>query len=187
MIHDFRELLEAAKRSGLKTVSVAAADEGEPLKAIVEASAMGLVRSILVGNREWIEVMLEKLGASASDFEIIHEKDAVQAAGLASQAVREGRAHILMKGGVVTSKFLQAALGSPGNLKAGLFSDVSQHLPGFGGIRTCRHERGDRLAHVARTDRLQGARHLRDIFDAPDAEPHFTSGCHGFSLLRRVD
>ena len=38
--------------------------------------------------------------------------------------VRDGHADILMKGSVVTSKFLQAALGSLGGLKEGLFSDV---------------------------------------------------------------
>jgi phosphate butyryltransferase len=124
MIRDLGQLMDAAVKSGPRTVSVAAADEKETLHAAVEASNRGLVKSILVGNREWIEVVLEKLGASTDAFEIVHEKDSVQAAAIAAQAVREGRADILMKGGVVTSKFLQAALGSPGNLKAGLFSDV---------------------------------------------------------------
>jgi phosphate butyryltransferase len=124
MIHDFRELMDEAARSRPKCVSVAAADENETLHAVAEASKMGLVKSILVGNQAWIEVVLEKLNVPADDLEIIHEKDSVKAAATAANAVREDRADILMKGGVVTSKFLQAALGSPGNLKAGLFSDV---------------------------------------------------------------
>jgi len=124
MIHDFRELMEAAVKSGPKCVSVAAADENETLSAVIEASKMGLVKSILVGNQEWIEVVLEKAGIQKGAFEIIHEKDSVKAAAIAAQLVREGHADILMKGGVVTSKFLQAALGSPGGLKGGLFSDV---------------------------------------------------------------
>ncbi len=124
MIHDFRELMEAAVKSGPKSVSVAAADDNETLHAVVQASKMGLAKSILVGNREWIEVMLEKLSADTQAFEIIHEKDSVKAAALAVQVVRDGHADILMKGSVVTSKFLQAALGSLGGLKEGLFSDV---------------------------------------------------------------
>ena len=124
MIHDFRELMEAAVKSGPKSVSVAAADDNETLHAVVQASKMGLAKSILVGNREWIEVMLEKLSADTQAFEIIHEKDSVKAAALAAQVVRDGHADILMKGAVVTSKFLQAALGSLGGLKEGLFSDV---------------------------------------------------------------
>jgi phosphate butyryltransferase len=125
VIHDLRELMEAAVRRGPKTVSVAAADDSETLNAVAEASKLGLAKSILVGNREWIEVMLEKQSVTTQAFEIIHEKDSVKAAAQAAQMVRDGRADILMKGGVVTSKFLQAALGAPGGLKKGLFSDVA--------------------------------------------------------------
>jgi phosphate butyryltransferase len=125
MIRDFSELMDAAVGMEMKTVSVAAADDSETLQAVAEASRTGLVKSILVGNREWIELMLEKQNVAAGTFEIVHEKDSVKAASLAAMAVREGRADILAKGGVATSKFLQAALGSPGGLKAGLFNDVA--------------------------------------------------------------
>lgn len=124
MIHNFRELMEAATKSGPKRIVVAAADENETLNAIVQASRMKLVLPTLVGNKEWIEIMLDKKDIPKGNLEIIHEKDSVKAAAVAAQRVREGSADILMKGDVVTSKFLQAALGSPGNLKSGLFSDV---------------------------------------------------------------
>lgn len=124
MIEDLKGLMDSAVSSDTVTISVAAADENETLHAVAQASRMGLANSILVGNQEWIEVILKKLGIQKGTFEIIHEKDSVKAAALAVQVVREGRADILMKGGVVTSKFLQAALGSPGGLKGGLFSDV---------------------------------------------------------------
>jgi len=124
MIHNFSELMKAATKSGPKSVAVAAADENETLNAVVQAFQMELVVPILVGNKEWIEIILDKRGLSKGVFEIIHEKDSVKAAAAAAQRVREGSADILMKGDVVTSKFLQAALGSPGNLKRGLFSDV---------------------------------------------------------------
>ena len=124
MIKDLKGLMDSALSCGLVTISVAAADENETLQAVVEAHKKGLAKSILVGNREWIEVILEKLGIPAGTFEIIHEKDSMAAAAVAAQVVKDGHADILMKGGVVTSKFLQAALGSPGGLKQGLFSDV---------------------------------------------------------------
>jgi len=125
MICNFNELMETATKSDPKCISVAAADEKETLHAVVEASKIGLVKSILVGNQGWIEIMLEKLGFHTETCEIIHEKDAVKAATLAAQMVKNGRADILMKGGIVTSKFLQVALGSQGGLKSGLFSDVA--------------------------------------------------------------
>jgi phosphate butyryltransferase len=124
MIEDLKGLMDSALSKASVTISVAAADENETLHAVAHAERMGLAQSILVGNREWIEVILEKLGIQAGTFEIIHEKDSVMAAVRAVQVVREGRADILMKGGVVTSRFLQAALGAPGGLKGGLFSDV---------------------------------------------------------------
>jgi phosphate butyryltransferase len=124
MIRDLKGLMDSALSGNSVTISVAAADDNETFHAVVEASNMGLAKSILVGNREWIEVMLEKQHVQPQTFEIIHEKDSIKAAALAAQVVRDGRADILMKGGVVTSKFLQAALGSPGDLKGGLFTDV---------------------------------------------------------------
>jgi len=126
MICNFNELMEAATKSDPKSISVAVADENETLHAVAEASRMGLVKSsFLVGNQSWIEIMLEKLGVHTKTFEIIHEKDSIKAATLAAQMVKDGRADILMKGGVTTSKFLQVALGSQGGLKSGLFSDVA--------------------------------------------------------------
>ena len=149
MIKDLKGLMDSAVSSESVTISVAAADENETLHAVAEASRMGLAKSILVGNQEWIEVILKKLGIQKGTFEIIHEKDSVKAAALAAQVVREGRADILMKGGVVTSKFLQAALGSPGGLKGGLFSDVEVYEDVEIRFPTCPGERR-RGEHIPR-------------------------------------
>jgi phosphate butyryltransferase len=124
MIKDLKGLMDYAVSSESVTISVAAADERETLQAVVDACKSGIARSYLTGNREWIEVMLEKLGADPKDFTIIHEKDSSMAVAAAAEVVRSNNADILVKGGVVTSKFLQAALGTYGGLKDGLFSDV---------------------------------------------------------------
>jgi phosphate butyryltransferase len=124
MIKDLKGLMDYAVSIKSVTISVAAADEKETLQAVIEAFKLGIAKSYLTGNREWIEVMLEKLGADPKDFTIIHEKDSSSAAAAASEVVKSNNADILVKGGVVTSKFLQAALGTYGGLKAGLFSDV---------------------------------------------------------------
>ncbi len=83
-----KALMDAALLRESVTISVAAADENETLHAVAEASKIGLANSILVGNREWIEVILEKLGIPAGTFEVIHEKDSVKAATVAAQVVR---------------------------------------------------------------------------------------------------
>ena len=124
MIDDLKGLMDFAIASDPVSISVAAADEKETLQAVVDAYKLGIARSYLTGNREWIEVMLERLEAEPKDFNIIHEKDSFRAAAAAVEVVRSNKADILVKGGVVTSKFLQAALGTQAGLKEGLFSDV---------------------------------------------------------------
>jgi phosphate butyryltransferase len=124
MIDDLKGLMDFATASDPVFISVAAADEKETLQAVVDAYKSGIARAYLTGNREWIEVMLERLEAEPKDFNIIHEKDSFRAAAAAVEVVKSNKADILVKGGVVTSKFLQAALGTQAGLKEGLFSDV---------------------------------------------------------------
>ena len=124
MIDDLKGLMDFATTSDPVSISVAAADEKETLQAVVDAYKSGIARSYLTGNREWIEVMLERLEVEPKDFNIIHEKDYFRAAAAAVEVVKSNKADILVKGGVVTSKFLQAALGTQAGLKEGLFSDV---------------------------------------------------------------
>ncbi len=63
MIKDLKGLMDYAVSSKSVTISVAAADEKETLQAVIEAFKLGIARSYLTGNREWIEAMLEKLEA----------------------------------------------------------------------------------------------------------------------------
>ncbi len=124
MIKNFEELLRAAQKNHPKYVSVAAANEQETLKAVIKAKGLGIAIPILAGDRNWINTILDRLEADPKDFEIIHEKDPAKAVAAAAEVVKLGHAEILMKGGVVTSIFLQTALGSLSELKQGLLSDV---------------------------------------------------------------
>jgi phosphate butyryltransferase len=124
MINNFKELLSAAQKSPPVPVSVAGAHEPETLKAVIEAWELKIAVPILAGDAGWIISTMKKLGANPEDFEIIHEKDPARAAAVAADIVRQGKAQILMKGGVPTATFLHTALGPPGELKAGLLSDV---------------------------------------------------------------
>jgi phosphate butyryltransferase len=124
MINNLNELLSAAQKTPPVSISVAGAHEPETLKAVIRARDLNIAVPILVGDRTWIMSMMEKLAAEPRDFEIINEKDPAHAAAAASDIVRQGRAGILLKGGVTTAVFLHTALGPPGELKAGLLSDV---------------------------------------------------------------
>lgn len=124
MINSMNSLLRAAESFGPKRLAVAAADDFDTLAAAINASQHGIADPILVGNHDWIKVICERLGVSYSNIEVINEKDTVDASIVAADIVSSGGADILMKGNVVTSKFLHAALGSAGGLRKGLLSDV---------------------------------------------------------------
>jgi phosphate butyryltransferase len=124
MINNLKELLSAAQKTPPASISVAGAHETETLKAAIRAKELNIAVPILVGDMAWIMSTIEKLSANPKEFEIINEKDPARAAAAASDIVRQGRAAILMKGGVTTAVFLHTALGPPGELKAGLLSDV---------------------------------------------------------------
>jgi len=124
MISSMNLLLSTAESFGPKRLVVAAADDLETLAAALSAAQHGIADPILVGNQEWIKVICERLSVTTDILKIINEKDTVESSAIAADIVSSGGADILMKGNVVTSKFLQAALGSAGGLRKGLLSDV---------------------------------------------------------------
>jgi len=125
MVKSFEELLRAAASLGPKRIAVAAANDAQTITACVDAAKRHVADSILVGDREWISLILEKIGAEPGLFEIRHEPDPVRASEVAVRAVHCDEAQILMKGNVSTSKFVQAALSAAGGLRTGrLLSDV---------------------------------------------------------------
>lgn len=87
----------------------------------------GFASAILVGDRELIEPMAQKLGFPAST-EIIHEPEPAKAALQAVSLVRSGRAQVLMKGLINSADFLKAVL-NPG---VGLRTErILSHLVAF--------------------------------------------------------
>jgi phosphate butyryltransferase len=125
MIRDFDELLEAAAAVGPKRIAVAAANDAQTVTACLEAKKRGVADSVLVGDEEWVKLILARAHEAPAPVEIIHEPDPVKAAEEAVRVVRTGGAEVLMKGNVSTSKFLQAALSGAGGLRGKrLLSDV---------------------------------------------------------------
>jgi len=115
MYKNFAEILEAARGRGPLTVSVAVAQDQEVLIALKEAQAAGLIRPLLVGQAAAIEPLAREAGLDG--FEIIDEPDQDQAALKAAEAVRQGRAQVLMKGLINSSNFLKAVLDKERGLR----------------------------------------------------------------------
>lgn len=118
MLHSFQEVIAKAQNLGPVTISVAAAQDKEVLLAIKDAQEAGLARSILVGDSTLIRPLMAEVGLSDT-ISVIHEPDLDKAALKAVSLVRQGEAHILMKGLINSSNFLRAAVDPDYGLRAG--------------------------------------------------------------------
>ncbi len=126
MSKNFNELFSKVKGIGKKRVSVAVAQDEPVLEAIKEVVHEGLVEAILVGNKEEILEMAEKIKMDLTKIEIIDEKDTKKAALKAVEIVSSGKADMVMKGLVDTATFLRSVLNKEIGLRTGkLMSHVA--------------------------------------------------------------
>ena len=113
MIKNFEELRQKAlnRNNGgaARVVSVANAADREVIETVKELRRLGIAEAILTGERAVIEGMCEELGLDPIP-EIVDAEGEADSAEKAVRLVREGRAHVLMKGLVNTSTFLRAVL-----------------------------------------------------------------------------
>lgn len=119
MINSFDQILEKVKQRGMRTVAVAAAEDEPVLEAVRDAKKMNIAEAVLVGNREEIIRLGEKLDMNMDAFEIIDVKDKSMACLKAVELVSSGKADMVMKGLVDTSTFLKAVLDKTIGLRTG--------------------------------------------------------------------
>lgn len=126
MIRTFDEVLKQAKSIKTKTVAVAVAQDEHVLEAVKAAKENGIANAILVGDKEEISKLAEKINFDLNGIEVIHETDVKQAAMIAVECVSSGRADMVMKGLVGTADFLRAVLNKEIGLRSGsLMSHVA--------------------------------------------------------------
>jgi len=125
-------LMEAANIKG-KTVAVASAQDEEVIEAVAEAIHRDLAHFMLFGQRDVIELQLDKKGISKEKVQIIHSRSNQQAAELAVRAVHQNEASVLMKGHLPTSSLLKAVLNKEYGLRTGrVLSHVGVfEIPGY--------------------------------------------------------
>lgn len=127
MLRSLQDIIQAAKSAGTRTISVAAAQDKDVLMAVKAAIDAGLAQALLVGDKDQIAPLLAEVGLPSSTA-VMHEPDPAKAALLAASLVRDGHAHILMKGMVNSSDFLRAVLDKTNGLRAG---KILSHLAVF--------------------------------------------------------
>lgn len=119
MVKNFDEVIKLAQKRGPKTISVAVAQDSVVLAAVKEAHDLGIANAILVGDKTLIEKEAEKVDLDLSKFEIEDIKDLKEASEKAVDLIKEGRAHLVMKGLVDTSIILKAVLRKEADLRTG--------------------------------------------------------------------
>lgn len=117
MIHNFNDLIEEVKSLQKSTVCVACAEDEEVLKAVKNATDIGFINSILVGDGKKIEEIAEKL--KLTNYTIVDKANTEEAALEAVKIVKSGKASVLMKGLVNTSIYMRAILNKEYGLRTG--------------------------------------------------------------------
>jgi len=102
--------IELTQATGIRTLSVAVAQNEEVLEAARDAQQQGLARSILGGDEQKIHELMDSLGMSRGDYEVLHEPDIDAAASKAVRLADDGHADVLMKGVVPTATLLRLVL-----------------------------------------------------------------------------
>ena len=123
---NFKELFSHLKAIKTKKVAVAVAQDEPVLEAIKLANDRNIVEAILVGDKDKIEKVAEKLDMDLNSFQIVHEKDSKKATLKAMELVSTGQADMVMKGLVDTATFLRGVLDKEVGLRTGkLMSHVA--------------------------------------------------------------
>lgn len=119
MANSFKQIIEKVKAQPMKKVAVAVAQDEPVLEAIRDAKNNKIADAVLVGDKEKIISIGEKIGMNMNEFEIVDEKNAKKAALKAVELVSSGKADMMMKGLIDTASFLRAVLNKEVGLRAG--------------------------------------------------------------------
>lgn len=110
MTTDFKALEARAKKTRLKRVALAMAEEANALSAVLEAWGEGIAEPVLVGSPEAIHEAAKEVGVKVDGLSIVAAEGGRASAEKAVELIREGKADCLMKGKAPTAVIMKAAL-----------------------------------------------------------------------------
>ena len=92
MFRSFSEIEQMLLAKGLrKRLALANAQDLDALSAVVYAKKRGVIDGILIGDVDAIVKLLEQLGESPADYQLIPATEEIEAAQIAVKMVAEGR------------------------------------------------------------------------------------------------
>lgn len=119
-LKDFTPIVERAKliKKPLR-VAIAGADAENILLGAFQAQREGFISPVLVGERNKVEPMLERLGLKDQPYELVEAREGDNVAQMAVDLVRQGRSDMLMRGNTQTREFLLPLLDHKNELITG--------------------------------------------------------------------
>ncbi len=125
MIQTFDQLLAFASDLPPATVAVVNPSNAETFDSVAEAQKLLNAKFLLTGERVSLQAGLERANVDQKGVEVRECADSHTALRSAIKAVRDGEAHILMKGGIDTGTMMSAVLDEHDGLRTGrLLSDI---------------------------------------------------------------
>jgi len=131
-VKNFQELIETAKGNAPKKCVVVAAEDKTVLEGVKMAQVLGLIRPVLVGNKDSITRIARELSLDTHTCEIHHEAQEDKALQKAISLVK-AHGDILMKGMLSSSSFLKGVLDKKLGLRTGnILSHIAAlEIPGY--------------------------------------------------------
>lgn len=119
-VKSFADMISRLKnREDRCRIAVAAAEDEPVLESLKRAHDEGIADYLLFGDEQKIRSISEKLGMTIDGDRIHHAPDHADAAARAVEAVREGKADVIMKGLLHTDVILKAVLNKEKGLRTG--------------------------------------------------------------------
>lgn len=117
---NFKELIEKVQKSNSKKrVAVVVAQDEHTLEAVFKAKKDNIIEPILIGNKQEIQGILNKLNESLDDNAIINVEDDANAAMKAVELIHKDKADFIMKGKIQTADLLKAVVNKEKGLRTG--------------------------------------------------------------------
>ena len=117
-ISGFQSLRNGLRDVPPRTAVVAAAHDPHTLEAVFQARRDGLIRPLLVGERDKILRIAEELGAPMPEEDVVDARDDGECARRSVELIRQGRGQLLIKGLLPTGTLLGAVVRRESGIRA---------------------------------------------------------------------
>ncbi|WP_026895887.1 bifunctional enoyl-CoA hydratase/phosphate acetyltransferase [Clostridiisalibacter paucivorans] len=116
-MNKLNDLMKVVKNKKTKRLAVAACQDEEVLKAVIEAAEDDIVEPILIGDIDVTKNIASENGLDVNKYEMIDCKDLQKSAEIAVKKVKNNEADFVMKGLIDTSILLKEVLNKEYGLR----------------------------------------------------------------------